>query len=1552
MMSKESKIMRQGTQGLFRQTTALALFAGLALAGCAVAQPDVNRVQTNVVDKTIFDGEWWYATTIIDVKADSAAILGAGGLAPFSGSMSMVDFGIDKGESFNMARIRWVLDENFLYAYRAYELIDGGNDDGRSPDFRGQPLAAFAVQSHLDVRREYNPVTGETTNVISENTTDRQWYERQFVRVDWSQNLISPFYANYGPEIAELYAILKPEPVPFHFQTGAHGEMCGSAPCFPKSYEPQFVRVRDDASYRFGDEWPGASGDTVHYMSFVNQEIWSPGANCLYYGSMCSSATVTVRASFLRIPPNHEYASDSETHDEFDRFGLFRSYQRTYVRGGQDRSVVADHCVADIDCGGTPATPTSPAVPSGYCGPAHICEGGLSRDYGETDFLTFYRPRHNFYANALSDTTCAADWQCDNRFNDAPADAPGLGSQCDRATRRCTTPVAQRSLRPVTYYLNAGFPRHLARSAFQTIGDWNEAFMRGQRAALGQPALDATGVRVDVQSDDPTQYCWQATDGSMKAPEVDADGKCDYKYNPFQDPATTGVVNPYDCHIVGPADVAHPSAYEDYGADAFSYRFEGAECMFFLKGNSCDVTPGAACEELGDIRYQFFNYIQHGNLDFGGVSLPMMDPRSGELITSNANLGGESIESIATTAAHFFPVLRGETPEDAYFSGEYLRGYYNRTGQNELPAALANSGTDGYTNTDTGRPGMPIDLHDALLRRMDAAAPRVAQLRGAEGRAMIHSDRMRNLEGTDIERRFSAAAGLEAVDARVGLERLDPSLAGLSPDSISTQPSVMARTSPFRGNVLGAADRDRLRLDFESRRNICPRLDARAAIYNSTNWEYWAHAFGTVSDPATRNKEASVRMQQAFVRAIMLHEMGHSVGLRHNFGGTFDRNNYYDGYFNIARELPLPYYGDYDLAANGGNEDGELNGQELNNYQRDLRAKRQARGERGIGITMSGSIMDYHGDLSDMSGLGRYDIAATMWNYFGITEAYTANPEISSAVHSLNGLQAADVTPRVLLQTYRGGDSCTVATDCPFGPGRVMATMPFSQKCIKNPRYSRVPEACTDTDRNCVCSTFDEDFKDYSGAPDAVTGRCTATDASTCGPGYTCPSFAAGDPAQKSCVPTNFPTRYLFCGDERVNDISWCNRFDAGESFQESIDNYRRTWEEGYPRAYFRNYRRGGAQGRSSYGSIQDAAKIYQHLFFRYNNEPEFRSQNGPLGVDDQYTASIDAMNWFAEMIALPDVGGYALDTAANVYRRVSDNPDDPAADFGLRPGGGFNMWSAYQTGQNGFFRMERAGTFNDKLFAMYALALRDWNLSYSADERYYINFYDLFPMEMTELFGAYIQNDPRGFAPRVVMTGGVPALKHVNWWRGNTNCGASGLEPCRGTVPATYPEAAIDGTSTELLRDWAAILSLAQFPVFYDTSFEQRLRIYKLGSGDGADIPVAHPDGTPTCAYGAPGCTSPDYITYDSDRLHTTYVAVVIRPRYDYNLPEEELGLNILKRIRLIQDEARTLEALPTPTVSDTARIHELRTRLAQEDSFLEYLIDVQRSYGISSYL
>ncbi len=248
-----------GTRMLRYGLTALCAGALLALAGCNQAGAKIDRVQTNLVAKSIFQGEWWYDRTAIGVNGDTALLTLD---FVFNGEMSWADMGLDKGQSGSIARIRWVIDQNYLFAYRSYETISGGNADGKSPDFRGQPLAVFKILAHVDVKQQYNPVTGETLNVTEENTTDRRWYDRTYMRVDWSQNLVTAFYDYTTVDIDGMG--LKRESTPFFFQGGAHSD-------FPTSWAPQFIRVADDQNYRFASEWPTDQQDAVHYMSFVTR---------------------------------------------------------------------------------------------------------------------------------------------------------------------------------------------------------------------------------------------------------------------------------------------------------------------------------------------------------------------------------------------------------------------------------------------------------------------------------------------------------------------------------------------------------------------------------------------------------------------------------------------------------------------------------------------------------------------------------------------------------------------------------------------------------------------------------------------------------------------------------------------------------------------------------------------------------------------------------------------------------------------------------------------------------------------------------------------------------------------------------------------------------------------------------------------------------------------------------------------------------------------------------------------------------------------------------
>ena len=137
-----------------------------ATVGCD-EEPAIDRVGVNVVDKSLFTGSWYFSRVVIDVDYEAAGI----GTYPGDAAIDFASAGLG-----SMPRVRWVIDEDTLFAYRDYELLEGVNGD-EEVDIT-HPVAAWNIESHFDIRRDYNPLTGEERNVIVENATDRRWYER------------------------------------------------------------------------------------------------------------------------------------------------------------------------------------------------------------------------------------------------------------------------------------------------------------------------------------------------------------------------------------------------------------------------------------------------------------------------------------------------------------------------------------------------------------------------------------------------------------------------------------------------------------------------------------------------------------------------------------------------------------------------------------------------------------------------------------------------------------------------------------------------------------------------------------------------------------------------------------------------------------------------------------------------------------------------------------------------------------------------------------------------------------------------------------------------------------------------------------------------------------------------------------------------------------------------------------------------------------------------------------------------------------------------------
>ena len=172
---------------------AVCLAAIFAIAGCAEDVGDIDRTQPNKIKKSDLTGEWYSQRTVVDMPA-------ADGFT-FVGSM----------DNSGLTRIKWDIQEEYLYARRQTELIDGADrKEEEGDDYKGEVIASFRIVKHFDIQRQYNAQTGEQSNVIVENSSDRPWYERDYMRVDWSQNLVTNYDLNFEAKSVE--------PVPYYVQ--------------------------------------------------------------------------------------------------------------------------------------------------------------------------------------------------------------------------------------------------------------------------------------------------------------------------------------------------------------------------------------------------------------------------------------------------------------------------------------------------------------------------------------------------------------------------------------------------------------------------------------------------------------------------------------------------------------------------------------------------------------------------------------------------------------------------------------------------------------------------------------------------------------------------------------------------------------------------------------------------------------------------------------------------------------------------------------------------------------------------------------------------------------------------------------------------------------------------------------------------------------------------------------------------------------------------------------------------------------------------------------
>lgn len=286
-----------------------ALVAVAVVAGCSRGPELVDRTQPNYIKKSdLLDGTWYIRDTVVGVPSTSAVT--------FEGYQGDVD------------KVRFEVQENHLVAYRTYEWFPGSDArvdrekssignvvtvDGKP--YRGAPVGAWRIAGHFDRIREYNPATGEQSNVLVENYSDRPWYERDFIRVDWGRNSVTN-YNMLGPISLAGWG-------------GRPGE-------FNSYVQPMDQEPGDDAVVMDYSEQNGKQ--RLDYFDFTVRQFWdAPTYNYPGYGEIpycwlaptmdCRGAVIKVRTSLMRVDEQRVADYEPLKYDDkmMKKFGLFRN---------------------------------------------------------------------------------------------------------------------------------------------------------------------------------------------------------------------------------------------------------------------------------------------------------------------------------------------------------------------------------------------------------------------------------------------------------------------------------------------------------------------------------------------------------------------------------------------------------------------------------------------------------------------------------------------------------------------------------------------------------------------------------------------------------------------------------------------------------------------------------------------------------------------------------------------------------------------------------------------------------------------------------------------------------------------------------------------------------------------------------------------------------------------------------------------------------------------------------------------------------------------------
>jgi hypothetical protein len=1328
----------------FQKIALVTLGLTLGVAGCS-ERPPRSFVQPNVLKKTDLDGKWYYIQTVTD--------------APVTSTFMFI------GNSSDLMKIKFDIQEQTLFARRSYEQVAGSEDAYKQDPstYEGQPVAAWPITSQFDIIRQYNPTTGEETNQIVEST-ERPWNQREFLRVNWGQSALS------ASDISGLN-------LNFFFEDGAQIEPASYWESDPTKPDALHLERADDS-----DNGDFANGE-ANYLDITNKWVITPreinityeengvqqsfsAPACLfsYLLDDCASQLVKVKHAFAKISPKHDYQPRMWDGNQMNLFGIWDvglnrlTYNRQYgvTNAGFNRHAArfnlwqksyADlaQCNQDSDC--TSAGETCSAY-------------GCSK-------------------SCLVDADCDAGKHCVNGAAGYYCAAP---LPYNARTMRTTPYYAESSLEP--------FPTDLFDTGKQIISSWNDA------------------VKVAVQ------------DVTGQMPTTDAFVWCHNPVKVADDPGMPGTADPAACKAnIKPTLDANGAPVLDAAGNMIYHARQG-----------------------DPRRSNIFWVNQQQNGGPLGYGPPLFDIETGETVSGQAYIYGAAIDTYTARSRDLTKLLLGKLAPSDFIVGADISTFVQQYRAGFTSQASGNSSLTGamptFSQADVQR------MHDSMdFSWAKGLAPAAKLAQGVGPKQFLAS-----LAAKESAIYSSGIFG--TANADLGQIRRDR-LKGTQLEGMMITPDVMAFANSTGGDWTSLSDGEKARVSPLRSQLVRQQTEARLDKMRAFGFDFDDFADEGMVQRAVQlaNQNGGAWDDQAIWQqlrkdiflAVTLHEVGHNMGLRHNFRASWDALNYHDEYWQLRGDAavntnPLRYTG-ISVDSNGvataqgvAYSDSDLAQCPVNPTTSKLRPRylpckggatsvNEVMGIRNDGSHLKGgvreyqysSIMDYGAEFnSDLQGLGKYDKAAMKFSYAGdgYMEVFTDADTSGDNLYRWGVLEA--------YQNAFGFPS---------------AIIPWIGKPWEAVPYTVYPTLFTNGDFTKIANRTDVPYS--SLMTDGNTGLFSYNDGRN----------------QLPVVP------YFFCSDEFVGNLT-CARFDSGADAYEQAADLISRYENFYLMNNFKRDR------YTFHSSLAYQSRITDRYFEQIRNQltwyallrTDFESGSNNLGdfftserAWGNFTVGVDqGMNALGRVITKPGAGGYNLITAANspdynipYYQHADDNLTAPGPLMGTPDDGYIGLISGkyidttWDFTNCGYYWADecqtRIGYFIDKTLALQVLAESQAYFTgrdTSTDVRKYaIGYYTVYKQQMQDRLGGLLSGDYNAIAPRVKPAGGVGSrafeVAQVNW-SDNTL-----------TDPSAAGAAIVDPTGGFTLQLYAGLYGLSNFPTTFDTSFIDNTRVFVIGNGE-----------------------------------------------------------------------------------------------------------------------